>query len=291
MKYLITGATGLVGSELLNYLKTDKQNKIYSLIHNKTLRQSNNIYTVTGDLLDINSLKRIPKDIDIIFHCAAAINADSPEDYYKINVEGTRNLLKAAKLEKVKLFVYFSSWAVNPLAGDYANSKYLAEKEVRKFKKYLIIRPSDIFSDNKSHLYDLVNYVKKLPVVPIIGDGKYIVSPIYVKDLINSIFYLIKNNKVNETYTVIGPQVYTFNQIISLIQQYLKVNKLIIQIPKKIIYPIIYITDKLHIPFPFTTEKYKRLSSKKIMEKVLSFSESKIKPLNFETALTKFKIR
>lgn len=292
MNYFITGSTGLVGSYLIQNLALDKKNHLICLIHQKQYK--GNIFTNTkfiqGDLNDFESLVSGSKYADIIIHCAAAINPKKNKDYYLVNYHGTRNLVKAALINKTKLFIFFSSWATNPHAGDYAKSKLLAEQEIKKLPRYLIIRPADIFSEQKSHLYSLLTYIKKLPVIPIIGTGEYIVSPIYITDLINAVFYLVKKKEINKTYTLIGPKIYSFNQIINLLLKHLKLKKPIIHIPSTIAYPLIKITDIVNLPFTFTIEKYKRLTAKKNLENVLSFYTVGIKPTTFEEAIVKFNI-
>lgn len=243
---------------------------------------------IQGDLRNYKSLVLACKDADIIIHCAAAINEKRACDYYLVNHQGTKNLLKAALFSKVKQFIFFSSWAVNPRAGDYANSKLLAEKEVKKYPNYLIIRPADLYSQTQSHLVNLINIIKSYPIVPIIGDGNYKVSPLYLEDLYNAVSFLTKRRISGKTISILGPKTYTFNELVKLITQRMKKNKPIIKLPKTLIFPLIYLTDKLDINFPFNIEKYRRLTSAKVIKHVFDFNKAGLKPLYFEEALGKY---
>lgn len=289
MNYFITGSSGLVGSYFIDKLANTK-NRVTCLIHhNKYLNPHlKNIKFVKGDLANYKSLVLGCKDADIIMHCAAAINVKRPCDYYLVNHQGTINLLKAALLNKVKLFIFFSSWAVNPKAGDYANSKLLAEKEVEKYPNYLIVRPGDLYSKTKGHLINFISIVKSCPFVPIVENGNYLISPLYLEDLYNAVSLLIRRKLLNQTVSVLGPKTYTFNQLIKLIMKQMNKNKPVVKLPKPLIYPVIYLTDKLNINFPLNIERYRRLTSTKVMEGLFNFNKNHLKPLHFEEGLKKY---
>lgn len=235
---------------------------------------------------------RASKHADIIIHCAAVINEKNPRKYNEVNLQGTKNILRAAKKNKVKKFIYISSWATNPQAGNYARSKYLAELAVKKMaSKYIIIRPADIYSKKQSHLKNLINLIKKLPVIPIIGDGNYQISPVYVNDVSEIIIKLIDTGKRNGIYTVTGPKIYSFKQIVKLICQTLRQQKPLIHLPYKLIYPLIYFADKLNLNLPLDKEKYLRLITPKNEDNIINYAELGIRPMRFEEALRNFFIQ
>lgn len=287
MHFFITGATGLLGSTLVSDL-VKKGHQLTCLIYRQNFHSLKSVKKVKGDLLNYQSLLKATQSADIIIHAAASINEKKSSSYYQINYQGTLNLLKAAKKNKIKQFVYISSWAVNLQAGAYAHSKYLAEKEVKKFPHYLIIRPADIYNFKKSHLLNLIKLIKKLPAMFIISDGKYQVSPIYVNDLAKIIMLLIEQKVINKTYTITGPQIYTFKQIVDVILKQSEVKKRIIFIPKNLIYPFVFLADKLNIPFPLNIEQYQRLTTDKVISNRFDFEKIKFEPLSFEKALNSF---
>ena len=121
MKVLLTGAFGNVGlstlTELINLnyhvkafdLKTRKNQKIAN-------KYKNNIDVFWGDLRNSNEILRVVKDIDVIIHLAAIIppfSEHNPKLAYEVNVEGTKNLIKAANsLENKPKFIFTSSISV-----------------------------------------------------------------------------------------------------------------------------------------------------------------------------------
>lgn len=261
MRYLITGASGFLGTKLTELLISAIGNHVTVLKHN-TGAFEKSVRVVSGNVIDYDSLVKAFQNIDIIIHCAAVINGSSKESYLKVNYQGTSNLLLAAREAKVKKFVYISSWSASALGGNYALSKFLAENEVKKYPNYLIVRPADIYSLKKSHLHNYIRTIKKLPFIPVFGKGNYKVSPVFIDDIVKIIIKIIDTQK-NKTFTVTGPDVFTFVEFNKLIMKKLKLSKPIIHIPYYPAYIIVRLLDILRIPFFMNTEQFVRLTSEK----------------------------
>ena len=154
MKALVTGATGFIGSNLVRALLDDGA-QVRGLARPGSDRQALEGLSVDiaeGDLLDVASLRRAVAGCDTLFH-VAALYAYWPPDrdlFYRVNVEGTRNVLEAARDAGVQRTVFTSSSAtIGPANGTrpaseeklaktgdllkgYKESKYLAEQEAIK---------------------------------------------------------------------------------------------------------------------------------------------------------------
>lgn len=149
---LVTGGSGLVGAELIKQLLA-KNKKVKAIYHrtpiDKNLQQPNLIIE-QADILDVVSLEEIMEGVTEIYHCAGMVSF-SPEDrerLYKINVEGTANVVNAALYAQVKKIVHVSSvaalgrirkdqivtekmeWMKETSNSIYGHSKYLGEMEV-----------------------------------------------------------------------------------------------------------------------------------------------------------------
>lgn len=169
MKTFITGASGYLGQRLAWRL-AESGERVQVLIRNKNkavhLRHPN-IKIFYGDLLDLKSIKEAMGDCQFIFHVAALARvwSKNPEDFYTVNVDGTKNVIQAAKEANVKKFILTSSTGTigpslkepndentsrrSSFNNDYELSKYQAEKEVLKEVSNgfpgLILNPSRIF--------------------------------------------------------------------------------------------------------------------------------------------------
>jgi farnesol dehydrogenase len=113
MKIFLTGAGGFLGGRLARSLK-EKGHSIRLLIH-KTIPEfatSDDYETVQGDITDYNSLAKAIKSCDAIIHTAALVKNWVPDSglFYKVNVDGLRNVLRAGEEESIKKIVYTSSF-------------------------------------------------------------------------------------------------------------------------------------------------------------------------------------
>jgi dihydroflavonol-4-reductase len=152
MKCFITGATGFLGSHVARCLAA--QDAELRLLVRATSRAENiadlSADRVTGDLRDVESLRRGMAGCEVVFHVAADYRlwARDGRELYESNVEGTRNILQAARDSGVRRVVYTSSVAtmgfgnngamtdestpvsLDNMIGDYKRSKFMAERLV-----------------------------------------------------------------------------------------------------------------------------------------------------------------
>ena len=163
---LVTGSTGLVGSQLLlDLVRSGKQVRAMkkhtgnlSLVHQTFHRYANNdaeallknIEWVEGDVLDTYSLLEAMKEVKQVYHCAAVVSFGSyfSNNLMKINVEGTENVVNMALEARIQKLCHISSvaalgrakknnliteethWEISSNNSLYAVSKYGAEREV-----------------------------------------------------------------------------------------------------------------------------------------------------------------
>lgn len=111
MKVAVTGASGHVGACLCRKL-IDQGYEVRALLHNDDKGINGlALETVKGDLMDEESLDKLCREVDVVFHLAAkiAIDKSDPDAVSHINVQGTKNILNSSKRAKVKKFIHFSS--------------------------------------------------------------------------------------------------------------------------------------------------------------------------------------
>lgn len=146
---LITGATGFVGWHVARKL-IERGQRVRALVRpSSRLRELEGVEPVTGDLRDRGSLDRAVAGCGLVFHVAADYRlwAADPNELYASNVDGTRNVLEAARQAGVERVVYTSTVgcigmpdgdettpvALEDMAGAYKRSKFLAEQVALEF--------------------------------------------------------------------------------------------------------------------------------------------------------------
>jgi nucleoside-diphosphate-sugar epimerase len=262
MKVLITGASGFIGSNLVEKLAKEKY-KIRALIRDGELNNPDGrieslkllknlgVEIVEGDLLNLDSLKKAVSGIDIIFHLGAIARpmAIPKERYFEVNEKGTKNLLEACKNKKIKIIIIMSSIsAVGPSIGGkpinektvckpidtYGWSKLaqekIAEEYLRKYKMPIIfLRPSMVFGPRDFEMFKLFKAVNKR-FFPIKGKEKCM-EFLYVGNLIEACILAIKKGKTGEKYHIANAEHYSINEIIKSIAKAEKVTMLPITLP------------------------------------------------------------
>ncbi|MDR3258877.1 MAG: NAD-dependent epimerase/dehydratase family protein [Fusobacteriaceae bacterium] len=172
---MVTGASGFIGR---NFIKKYKEH--YNIV-------SVDLLTIAPEELDFN-------DVDTVLHLAALVHQmkGAPrEKYFEINTELTRRMAGEAKENGVKHFVFYSTVKVygyngdlynhnfilnehspcNPKNDPYGESKWATEKILKNFEtekfKVSIIRPPIVYGkDVKGNMKNLVDFIKKSPILP-----------------------------------------------------------------------------------------------------------------------------
>jgi NADH dehydrogenase len=220
---LITGATGYIGRYLVNRLVARGERPrclVRDTTRAKTILPADKVELVEGDTTQPNTLSAAVQGINTIVH-AAFITADHKaltHNYYdNTNVNGTANLIKAAKDASVKRILEIGGLGTKPdKPGTYMQGRYLAEKMlIDSGLDYTIIQPSVLFGKGAPFIKGLTDLIRTAPVLPLIGGGTTMFQPIYVEDVVTVIIKVLENPESTnrKTYTIGGPAYFSFSQV------------------------------------------------------------------------------
>ncbi len=221
---LITGGTGYIGRHLVARLVAQGERPrclVRDLKRAASILPADKVELVQGDTTSLASLDAAVQGIDTIVH-AAFVTADQKQSagnqYEVTNVQGTANLVKAAKKAGVKRIIEISGLGTKPdKPGSYMQGRYMAEKMLKESGlDWTIIQPSVLFGKNAPFIKGLTDLIRTAPVVPLIGGGKVMFQPIYIEDVVTVIIRVLEDpaGTTNKTYTIGGPQYYSFTQVI-----------------------------------------------------------------------------
>lgn len=234
MKSFITGYKGQLGYDIARELLKRGESEIYVSdrgeldkeidVRSLRLKNEKNLDFRALDITDSDAVMKLIEEIkpDAIYHCAAWTNVDGAEDNYdlcyNVNVNGTKNLVEAAKKVGAKIVYISSDYVfdgtkdgiyeeddkVNPLNA-YGKTKYLGEEEARRYDKHFIVRISWVYGINgKNFVKTMLNLSDKYDTLTVVDDQ--IGSPTYTPDVSRLLVDMVNTDKfgtyhgTNENY-------------------------------------------------------------------------------------------
>lgn len=221
---LVTGGTGFVGSHLVPIVARTGE-KVRCLVRSQgsTGRlKGEAVEFVQGDVTDPASISAAMQGADSVVHLVAIIREHKQATFHGINVQGTRNMLTAAREQGIKRFVHVSVLDASPdPAYRYTYSKWEGEEAVRRSGlDFVILRPSAIFGRafGYSFIDSIVRSLKSFPLFAVVaGDGETLFQPIWVDDVASCIVTALTQQESGHTYDIGGPEHLTYEQILDAV--------------------------------------------------------------------------
>ncbi|MDP2928882.1 MAG: NAD-dependent epimerase/dehydratase family protein [Candidatus Omnitrophota bacterium] len=238
MKNLVTGATGFVGSYIAERLVKEGE-EVVALVRktsNIKFLSSIGVKFAYGDINDLESVKKAMSGMEIVYHSAALADEwISAKEARRVNVEGTRNLLDAAREAKVKRFVFISSLAVLGMrdhhgtpadapyhkTGDsYIDTKIDSEQLVMDYyKKYdlpvTVVRPGFVFGPRDNKLIPRLSDRLGKGQFMFVGTGRNKINAVYVENLTDAIISAARNQKaIGQKYNVTNDSGMTLEDLV-----------------------------------------------------------------------------
>lgn len=228
MRVLLTGATGFIGTYVLDELVGNGHTVRCLVRRTGTLPASPAVEEAGGDLLDPASLEAAASGCDAVIHLVGIIE-ERPRDgitFDRIHADGTRNVVAAARAAGIARFVHMSANGARPDGvSAYQTSKWRAEETVRSagFDRWTIFRPSLVFGrpgpgqpEFCSRLADTL--VGPFPVLPVFGDGAYRMRPVAVEEVASAIVQaLTQPDAANRAFCAGGDLELPYDDILDVI--------------------------------------------------------------------------
>ncbi|HXS26647.1 MAG TPA: hopanoid-associated sugar epimerase [Steroidobacteraceae bacterium] len=269
MRALVTGASGFVGAAVARALLARgwETRCLVRAVSSRRNLEGLNVEVVTGDLMDVRSLDRALERCDALLHVAAdyRLGVRDPSELYRANVDGTRNVLEAARRSGVPRIVYTSSVAtigipadgtpgnertavqLGDMIGHYKRSKFLAEQVARDWARanaahLVIVNPSTPIGPGD---------VKPTPTGQIIVDAACGRTPAYVDTGLNVVhvddvaeghLLALERGRAGEQY-ILGGEDLPLRAILGIIAALVGRKPPRIRLPHAVVMPIAYVAE------------------------------------------------
>ena len=264
LKILVTGSLGFLGKHLVAELKNNENFELLCLTRENedtSYLQNLGINYQTCDLLDKISIEPHIQKSDLIIHLAAKLRSKNDEEKLKNNVESTQNILDCCS-EKQRIIFSSSTLADKPLDA-YGKSKKICEGIIIDSKiPYTILRMSIVFGPNDdAYITKIIKSINSGKSLPVPGDGKYIVQPVFITDVINAFKEIItKDNFTNKLLTIVGSPS-SLNELINSIGKILNKKPKVHHISMTILKPMVKIYQSFSKKPVVTKEQLVNLNS------------------------------
>jgi len=237
MRVALTGSTGFVGGAVLQRLLR-RGHEVRALVRDPDragrLTDHSGVEIVAGHLRDDEALRRLMEGADAAVHLVGIIVEVGPQTYEAIHVAGTARLVAAARAAGVGRFVQMSALGArpDPDATAYHRSKAAGEEAVRSGEvPYAILRPSLIAGPGSVPLKMACDMIRFAPVVPVIGDGRYRLQPVWLEDVAEAFAVAVEQPEVQGTFDIAGPDQLTWHDMLDLIERSLGVRRRRVSVP------------------------------------------------------------
>jgi len=290
---LVTGGTGFVGSHLIRRMRREGL-PVRAMVRNPDKAQALKdlgAEVVSGDVSDPASLEKAATGVERIVHLVGIIQESAGSTFQAVHVDGTRNLLDAAKKNNVRHFFYQSALGTRPNAkSEYHRTKWAAEELVRASGlSYTILRPSLIYGPGDQFTIRLAEMIRLAPLLPVIGSGLSKIQPIFIDDVVSCILTAVSGDSCfNEIYELGGPQQLTYEEVTIAIANALGIHRPTVHVPLFFMKSMANALQALLPKPPVTTDQLIMLQEDNVCNMRDIREAFAVEPISFQEGLGKF---
>ena len=232
MRVFLTGGTGFVGRYVADSLLA-AGHTLRCLVREGSAdqldqREHARVDVMTGDITEPDSLAGQLDGCDAAVHLVGIIEEkpSSGVTFRRIHVDGTRNVVEAARQAGISRFLHMSANGARADApSPYQTTKWEAERIVRDagFAHWTVFRPSIIFGDPGPCRPEFCvqlwrDLIRPFPITPILGDGQYELQPVAVEVVAQGFAQALAREE-SAAYCVAGPEALAFDAVVDRISR------------------------------------------------------------------------
>ena len=245
-RVFVTGATGFVGRAVIHALRAEGH-VVRCLVRRGSeadLHGFEAIERVEGDILGPPAqLEAGIAGCDTVIHLVGIIREHKSRGitFDRLHRIGTNNVLAAAAAAGARRYLHMSALGTRPGArARYHQSKWAAEEAVRTSGlEWTIFRPSVIYGPGDGFLSLLAGMVRRLHVVPVIGDGRQRLQPVPVEHVAMGFARAVRTEaSVKQTYVVAGPEAVSMIELLNLIGAAMHRRIRLVRTPLRLVRPV-----------------------------------------------------
>ena len=237
---LIFGSSGQIGKSLIR--KFTKNNYRVTAVTRSIHRKGYQIKTQSNfgylEIEEVNAftedkISKLMEKSSICINLIGILYEKKKNDFNLIHSYLPSLLSKIASSKSIDQFIHISALGIeNAVDSRYAISKLDGEIKIKNnFSKYLILKPSIVYSVDDNFTTRFMKLLSLLPFMPLYYSGKTKFTPIHVSDLTDIIYKSVEKKLVNKTIECIGPEIFTFKELILNMLNSINKKRILIPLP------------------------------------------------------------
>ncbi len=291
---LVTGATGFVGQALVERLLRDgHQVRILVAARDRQPPHipwtADEVQIARGSLQDEESLHQALIGVHTIFHLSSAQWWGRRRDLERIDLQGTQNIITAARSARIGRIVVLSHLGASPASAfTLLRVKGQVEEAVRAsglaftiFRSGVVFGPGDSFVNGIALLLRANPFILFQP-----GHGEGLLHPLYIDDLVEALVMSMEHlDTVDQTLSIGGPEYMTYNEMVRTIMRVTRAHRLVIAVPPYLMRILSRLMNRISPYWPMTPQWLDMLASNRTAPMGVLFSLFEIQPARFEDTI------
>lgn len=266
-KIVLTGAAGLVGQNLAILLRERGYTNLIGIdkhpFNTRVLSELNPGMTVIqSDLSESGAWEDSLRGARALVMLQAQIGGEVYEEFFANNIRSTERVIAACRAQGIDYIVHISSSVVNSRAHDfYTETKKAQERLVLESGiPCVVLRPTLMFGwFDRKHLGWLSRFMRRAPLFPVPGSGRYARQPLYILDFCRVIIACLKRQGRGEIYDISGVEALDYIDIIRAIKNATQARAPVVRVPYRLFWWLLRIYAIFDRDPPFTTRQLEAL--------------------------------
>ncbi len=293
---LITGATGLVGRQLTPHLlaagwpvRVMVQPRRGGRAPHLPWPEELGVEVMTGDLQDPASLHPAMHNVHTVIHLASAQWWGTRRDLEQVDIQGTRNVIAAARSARIGRLIYLSQLGAEPSSAYILmRIKGQAEALVRNSGvAFTVMRCGVIFGPEDRFVNGMAMLLRTNPFFffqP--GHGDSLLHPLYVTDLVKALGNSLNSiDLVDATIEIGGGEYLTYNEMIRTVMRVSGAQRMIVNVPPYLLRSVNRLVSRVVRRWPMTPQWFDILATNRTANLGNLYDYCGVRPVRFEDTL------
>jgi uncharacterized protein YbjT (DUF2867 family) len=260
MKVLVAGATGFSGAIVVPLLLKEgiEVRALVRASSDVSVLPANRVELAKGDLKDPSCLEDALQGVDALIHIPNLISVDVPK---------TLAAIKAATVKRA-IFIGTTSMFTTVKARSKALRAAAERCILESDLEYTIIRPTMIYGSRRDrNMCRLITFLRRQPVMPVVGRGDALQQPVYVGDVARAMVQALTTpTTTRKCYNIAGAAPLTFNEVVDTIGTMLGRRVVKVHLPVRALVAALALFEKCSIRLPIKAEQIVRLNENKTFD-------------------------